>query len=113
MDVSFQSHIMASLTASGAHSCIHEDEICDTNETVSTNAKDLKQNKEIYCNDEFIVCHDAHHGVGHSIDGIGFSCVFSFQLRKNVTKESRMRYLKILYDSMTKRVDDAYNDLMD
>ena len=59
---------------------------------------------------DFIVCHDAHHGVGHSIDGIGVSCSFSFQLRKNVARESRMKYLKILYDSMTKRVDDAYNE---
>ena len=69
-----------------------------------------EQNKEVYCD---VVCHDAHHGVGNSIEGIGLSCSFSFQLRKNVSKECRTEYLTLLYDGMTKRVEDTYSDLAD
>jgi hypothetical protein len=70
-------------------------------------------NTKVYCNDDLIVCHNVHHGVGYSIEGIRFSCTFSFQSRKSVKRECRMEYLKILYDNMTKQGDDAHNDLED
>jgi hypothetical protein len=92
------------MTSTREQSHIHEDKT----------KEDLEQKKEVHCDNEFVVCRDAHHGVSHSIEGISFSCSFSFQLRKNLSKECRMEYLALLYESMTKRVDDAYNnDLAD
>ena len=60
---------------------------------------------------EFVVCQDAHESVGSSVGDINFSCRFSFLFRKNVSKECRMEYLKLLYESMTERVDNACSDV--
>lgn len=86
----FRLQIMASQAISDAHSCIHEGESPKSIENVEV--------------------HDAYHSVGHSIEGIRFSCSFSFQANKNVNKEERMKYLELLYDSMTKRVDDHFGN---
>ena len=66
--------------------------------------------KETGCDDEFVVCNDAYHGVGDSIRDVNFSCRFSFKSHKDVSQESRMKFLKVLYDSMTDRVNRAYNE---
>ena len=70
----------------------------------------LQNVKETGCNDEFVVCNDAYHGVGDSIQGVNFSCRFSFKLHKDISQESRMKFLKVLYDNMTDRVNNAYYD---
>ena len=68
----------------------------------------LQNIKETGCDDKFVVCNDAYHGVGNSIQGVHFSCRFSFKSHKDVSQESRMKFLKILYDNMTDRVNNAY-----
>jgi hypothetical protein len=56
-----------------------------------------------------IVCQNAHHGVGHSLEGIHFACQFSFQLDdEDLSRERRMEYLNLLFESMTDRVDSYY-----
>ena len=70
----------------------------------------LQNTKETDCDDEFVVCNDAHHGVGDSIQGVHFSCRFSFKSHKDVDQESRLKFLKMLYDSMTDRVNNAYHN---
>ena len=57
--------------------------------------------------DEFVECADAHHGTGNSVRGVVFSCQFSFRVRRGVSQEYRNDLLRLLYDSMTARVDDA------
>ena len=66
--------------------------------------------RETGCDDEFVVCNDAYHGVGDSIQGVHLSCRFSFKSHKDVSQESRMKFLKMLYDSMTDRVNNAYSN---
>jgi hypothetical protein len=75
------------------------------------NPKDVMRPKLVNCENEFIVCPEAYHSVGNSIEGMTFSCKFSFKSPKDVSKTYRMELLNLLYESMTKRVDDAYNDL--
>jgi hypothetical protein len=104
---------MTSLDVSSEYSHINDSEIQETNVITDTNTSNLDTSQEIYCGDDFIVCNDAHHGVSYSIEGTVFSCRFSFRSPKNISRENRMKYLRTLYDSMTKRVDDAYNDLAD
>ena len=70
----------------------------------------LETDKKTGCDDELVVCNDAYHGVGDSVQDINFSCRFSFKSHKDVSQESRMKFLKVLYDSMTDRVNSAYND---
>ena len=61
--------------------------------------------------DSFVICTDAHHGVGgfDGDDGMIFSCRFLFKSPKNASREHHMRSLRVLFDSMVERVDDAYN----
>ena len=70
----------------------------------------LQNIQETGCDDEFVVCNDAYHGVGDSTQGVHFSCRFSFKSHKDVSQESRMKLLKVLYDNMTDRVNQAYHD---
>ena len=70
----------------------------------------LQNIQETGCDDEFVVCNDAYHGVGDSMQGVHFSCRFSFKSHKDVSQESRMKLLKVLYDNMTDRVNQAYHD---
>ena len=52
---------------------------------------------------------DAHHGAGSGAHlEMIFSCRFSFIAPKSASREDRMVSLRILFDSMTERVDEAY-----
>jgi hypothetical protein len=75
------------------------------------NPKDVMRPKLVNCENDFIVCTKAYHSVGNSMEGMSFSCLFTFRSPKDFSKTYRMEFLNLLYDSMTKRVDDAYNDL--
>jgi hypothetical protein len=75
------------------------------------NPKDVMRTKLVNCENDFIVFPEAYHSVGNSIQGMSFSCRFSFRSPKDVSKTCRMEFLNLLYDNMTKRVNDAYNDL--
>jgi hypothetical protein len=59
--------------------------------------------------DSYVGITDAHHsaGSGAHLDMI-FSCRFSFIAPKSASREERMVSLRILFDSMTERVDEAY-----
>jgi hypothetical protein len=44
-------------------------------------------------------------------DEITASCLFSFKIRKDVSQERRTQILKKLFESMTRRVDEAFLDV--
>ena len=54
-------------------------------------------------------CTAEHRGVGYG-DEITASCLFSFKIRKDVSLERRTQILQMLFDSMTRRVDEAFDD---
>ena len=65
--------------------------------------------QEMVFNDEdFIICTDENHGVS-SHDGMIFKCRFSFRSLKSASKEYRMSLLRILFDSLADRVNNAYD----
>ena len=67
------------------------------------------ENHTTQFNDEdFIICTEEHHGVSNNYDGTIFSCRFSFKSPKNASEEYRTSLLRILFESMTGRVNDAY-----
>jgi len=55
-------------------------------------------------------CTAEHRGVGYG-DEITASCLFSFKIRKDVSQERRTQILKMLFESMTRRVDEAFLDV--
>ena len=52
-------------------------------------------------------CTAEHRGVGYG-DEITASCLFSFKIRKDVSQERRTQILKMLFESMTRRMDEAF-----
>ena len=58
----------------------------------------------------YMRCTAEHRGVGYG-DEITASCLFSFRIHKDVSKERRTQVLKFLFDSMTSRVDEAFSVL--
>ena len=55
-------------------------------------------------------CTAEHRGVGYG-DEITASCLFSFKIRKDVSQERRTQILKMLFESMTSRVDEAFEEI--
>ena len=55
-------------------------------------------------------CTAEHRGVSYG-DEIRASCLFSFKIRKDVSQERRTQILKMLFESMTSRVDEAFLDV--
>ena len=60
--------------------------------------------------DAFVICNGAHHGASLWEPEIGASCLFSFKMRKDVSRESRMKLLQALFSDLTARVDEAFGD---
>ena len=56
----------------------------------------------------YVRCTAVHRGVGYG-DEITASCLFSFRIRKDVSQERRTQILKLLFESMTSRVDEAFS----
>ena len=59
-------------------------------------------------------CTAEHRGVSSYCDDcddseIRASCLFSFRMHKDVSQERRTQILKMLFDSMTSRVDEAFS----
>jgi len=61
--------------------------------------------------EDYIIVNNERHGVcGGSklLAGANYHCYFSFWSPKNSSKEDRMCLLKILFDSMAERVEEAH-----
>ena len=56
----------------------------------------------------YVRCTAEHRGVSCYCDEIRASCLFSFRMHKDVSQERRTQILKMLFDSMTSRVDEAF-----
>jgi hypothetical protein len=57
----------------------------------------------------YVRCTAEHRGVGDGDGMIMASCLFSFKIHKDVSKERRMQILQCLFDDMTSRVDEAFS----
>jgi hypothetical protein len=55
----------------------------------------------------YVKCTAEHRGVGDG-DGMTASCLFSFKIRKDFSKERRTQILQALFDNMKSRVDEAF-----
>ena len=61
--------------------------------------------------DDFIVVHGERHGAGGIVPGASYHCYFSFRSPKSYSKEDRMRSLRLLFERMIERVEDAHNNI--
>ena len=59
----------------------------------------------------YVLCTAEHRGVSSYCNEIRASCLFSFRMHKDVSQEHRTQILKRLFDSMTRRVDEAFGGL--
>ncbi len=55
----------------------------------------------------YMTCTGEHHGVGDG-DGMTVSCLLSFKIRKDVSQERHTQILQAFFDSLTSRVDEAF-----
>jgi hypothetical protein len=55
----------------------------------------------------YVRCTAEHQGVGDGDGMMTASCLFSFKIHKDVSKERRTQILQSLFDQMTSRVDVA------
>ena len=58
--------------------------------------------------DAFVICNGAHHGVCSWKDESSASSLFSFKIRKDASRECRMKILQTLFSTMVERVDNAF-----
>lgn len=57
----------------------------------------------------YVRCTAEHRGVGDGDGMIVASCLFSFKIHRDVSKERRTQILQCLFDDMTSRVDEAFS----
>jgi hypothetical protein len=57
----------------------------------------------------YVRCTAEHRGVGDGDGMVMASCLFSFKIHRDVSKERRTQILQCLFDDMTGRVDEAFS----
>lgn len=57
----------------------------------------------------YVRCTAEHRGVGDGDGMVMASCLFSFKIHRDVSKERRTQILQCLFDDMTSRVDEAFS----
>ena len=57
----------------------------------------------------YVRCTAEHRGVGDGDGMIVASCLFSFKIHRDVSKERRTQILQCLFDDMTSRVDEDFS----
>jgi len=83
-----------------------DDAECDIPVPCPSEIELLKDNEPQ--DDAFVICNGAHHGASSWKDEMSVSCLFSFKIPKDASRECRMKILQALFSTMAERVDNAF-----